>query len=213
MKKNIIILMMILSTSIIFAFNFGWGGSQIQFIPESSLQQLIPLNDLKINGGMVLYGGSGAGRIANGIYIGGQGESGSLRTGEYEISINQGFFMFGTHLNPFKILSFEVGLGFGGSEIAIKKFVDGDANTIDDFVNSPQKVPYIVSLNTDMFALNTQAKIYLNLAEFFSIIVHGNFIYGFSSDGWKIENTYNLKDTLPTNYYYYTIGAGVMWGF
>ncbi|MBM7558528.1 hypothetical protein [Marinitoga litoralis] len=213
MKKWGIILVVMISIYS-FSINFGGGGYFINYIPADQLKQINPLKNVSF-GDMILHGGGGLGIMPNGSFMGGEGFGGELEKGDYKISIGQGYFVFGRHINIFNILALDIGMGIGGSDVVISKKVDDsrDSKTIDGFVNNVNSVPYILELSREEFSLSPRISVQLNVIDFLSIFLQGKFTYNYSPENWKIEGIYKVTNDIPNYNYYYSFGAGVMWGF
>ncbi|WP_129408791.1 hypothetical protein [Marinitoga lauensis] len=106
-------------------------------------------------------------------------------------------------------------MGIGGGETIISKKVEESrsSKTVDDFVNDVNSVPYVIQLKRDELSVSPKASLYFNIMDFVSFFVEGRFTYNYSPENWKIEGIYTVTDKLPNYNYYYSFGAGIMWGF
>ncbi|OQY10329.1 MAG: hypothetical protein B6I29_01695 [Marinitoga sp. 4572_148] len=213
MKKVFLIMMLIFAISM-FSINFGGGGYKISFIPKDQVNQINPLKNTTF-GDLILHGGGGMGVMPNGSYLGGEGFGGSTTSGDFMIIKGVGNFIFGRHINIFNVLGIDVGMGIGGGETVIKRKVESSRNgkTISDFENNINSVPYVVELKREELSISPRVTLHINMIEFLSIILEGRFTYNYSPENWKIEGEYPITEKLPNYNYYYSFGAGVMWGF
>ncbi|KLO22851.1 hypothetical protein X275_04665 [Marinitoga sp. 1197] len=213
MKKMILIFTLVFSVSI-FSINFGGGGYILNYIPKDQVKQINPLKDYLSFDELILQGGGGFGIIPGGSYFGGEGYSGETTNGNYKLYVSQGYFTFGKQIN-LNIINIDVGIGLGGGETIVSKKVDESRNgkSIDDIVNNIDSVPYVVQLKREEVSISPRAKIYLNLMEFLSVVIEGKFTYNYSPENWKIEGEYQITDNVPNYNYYYSFGAGIIWGF
>ncbi|GAB6188530.1 hypothetical protein JCM30566_02690 [Marinitoga arctica] len=218
MKKNIFsktLLVLLLATSIYgFSINFGGGGYFINYIPAVQVKQINPLKEISFSD-MILHGGGGFGVMPNGSFMGGEGFGGAVEKDNYKMTVSQGYFIFGRHVNIFNIFGLDIGLGIGGSDAVISKKVEDSKNgkTLDDFVNNVDSVPYVVELTREEFSVSPRINLQLYISDFLSIVLQGKFVYNYSPENWKIEGVYSIADDIPNYNYYYSFGAGVMWGF
>lgn len=214
MKK--LFLMVVLTVSLsIFAINFGGGGYLFNYIPKDQVVQVNPLTKYVTFDEMILHGGGGIGIMPDNSYMGGEGYSGEVIKGNYKLEISQGYFVFGKHVNIFKVIGINIGMGIGGGETIISKKVEDSRNnkTIDDFVNNVDSVPYVIQLKREELSVSPRASLYFNIMDFASLFIEGKFIYNYSPENWKIEGEYEITDNIPNYNYYYSFGAGIMWGF
>ncbi|WGS64132.1 hypothetical protein [Marinitoga aeolica] len=214
MKKVILMIVLVLSITM-FSINFGGGGYLFNYIPKDQVSQINPLKKYINFDEIILHGGGGMGIMPNGSYMGGEGYSGEVINGDYKLVVSQGYFTFGKHINIFKVLGLNIGMGIGGGETIISKKVEGSRSSkkIDDFVNNVDSVPYVIQLKRDELSVSPKASLYFNIMDFVSLFVEGRFTYNYSPENWKIEGEYTVTDNIPNYDYYYSFGAGIMWGF
>jgi len=213
MKKMFISILFIIISLTAMAFDFGFGGPNIYFIPSS--QVFKPYSDLSTGDGIISFGGGGMGSvsISNNIFMGGEGSSGYYKSGDIKYNIDSGAFLVGWNYEILNLFGLEFGTGIGGSTYRLSKtFNSSSVNTsFEDFIGGSS--PYVNSVSLDTMDLSAYAGFYVHTIDFMAFFIRGKYNFSIPVSGWYLDTSDQIKDPTKSYFYYYSLSAGIMFGY
>lgn len=213
MKKILMFLLLTMVVVTSFSIKFAGGGPMISYIFDDQIAKQLPAPlGNEINSSMLLFGGSGMGRVGRNIFLGGEGFYGeSVQKSPYTTTIEYGFFKMATVFDLVNFIGFETGIGIGSYSIQMDRKNTTGNKDIDSFIDGT--APHIVTLKSDSYALSASAGIHLRPVSFFSFFIKADGMFTYSPKGFQFSTGDSLTGDNPNNSIFYTISAGLLFGY
>lgn len=220
MRKGILATILLLVALVSFGFDFGGGGPMLMYFPGGTLFGLkninVPVVDFPdFSDGIIAFGGYGYGGIPGMSYSGGFGFGGEKVVNKdgnkFKVGISGGFGAGYKNL-AFGNVSLLAGLGFGGVNVTVGRFVNENNTSMSDLENGTLEGYLIASI--DYYAVSADLSLNVSLTSFMQISIGAMLIGGYSIDGWTV-NGKALQGVSDSSKFLlmYSLYGGVGFGF
>ena len=217
----VISVVLLLSFSLGFAFEFGGGGPMVLYFPGGSLLSLkninVPIPDFSdFQSGVLAIGGYGYGGLPGKMSSGGYGFAGESEItkdgAKYKLEISGGYGG-GYNKISFGPISLTTGLGLGSFDVALSRKVNEDNIDLTNLQNG--NLEGYLGINISYLSVSGNLALALKLGNFVELQVGTMVFAGYSIDGWQV-NGKQLTGIIQNDYKFllnYALYGGIGFGF